>query len=171
MTSGLLSSFTYWIESGRFAAGEHPGFAGATRLGSRFRALVSAGIDSFIDLTEEGESEHYIALFAGAGSDTDLVHRRRAMRDMGVPTVEHMIETLDVLDESLRTRRATYLHCLAGAGRTGLVVGCHLVRHGMSGGMAIQRISRLRAGLHGNGLESPITDAQREFVLEWESGR
>ena len=171
MTPGLLSTFSYWVESGRFAAGEHPGYAGAHRLEPRLRALVGAGIDSFLDLTEEGESDHYVPLFDAAGSDIKLVHRRHAIPDMGVPSVDTMIGILDTLDESLRTHRATYLHCLAGAGRTGLVVGCHLVRHGMNGGMAIQKIGRLRAVLGPNGLESPITDAQREFVLEWVPGR
>ena len=171
MTPNSLSSFSYWVESGRFAAGEHPAFAGARRLGPRLAALVNAGIDSFIDLTEEGEADAYSSMLAKASNGTRLVHRRRAIPDMGVSTVEHMIETLDLLDESLRSHRATYLHCLAGAGRTGLVLGCHLVRHGMSGGMAIQKIGRLRSGMGANRLDSPITDSQREFVLEWTPGR
>lgn len=171
MTASVLSSFSYWVESGRFAAGEHPAYGGRQQLEPRLLALVNAGIDSFVDLTEEGESEHYGGLLAVTGTETTLIHRRRAIPDMSVPTIEHMIETLDLLDESLRTHRATYLHCLAGAGRTGIVVGCHLVRHGMSGGMAIQEIGRLRARVRANGLQSPVTDAQREFVLEWAPGR
>jgi protein-tyrosine phosphatase len=159
------------VESDRLLAGEHPGFAGLERMEHRLRALVNAGIDSFLDLTEEGETESYSGLIAAASSVTPVVHLRRPIPDMGVPSVEHMVETLDLLDESLRTHRTTYLHCLAGAGRTGLVVGCHLVRHGMSGGMALQQIGRLRAGLRRNGLESPITDAQRDFVLDWAAGR
>src|SRR4030095_5461145 len=122
LISGILSSFTYWVESGRLLAGEHPGFAGARRTEHRLRALVRAGIESFLDLTEEGETAAYSGLIAAAGSTPKLVHRRRPIRDMGVPSVEHMIGTLDLLDESLRTHRATYLHCLAGAGRTRLVV-------------------------------------------------
>jgi hypothetical protein len=160
---GVLSSFTYWVESGRLLAGEHPGFAGAHQTEQRVRALVSAGIDSFLDLTEEGESTPYSGLIAAAGSTAKVVHRRRPIPDMGVPRVEQMIGTLDLLDESLRTHRATYLHCLAGAGRTGLVVAATWCGTDDRGPRSSSGAPR------GNGLESS-TDASGT-VLDWAAGR
>ena len=38
-----------------------------------------------------------------------------------------MREILDCLDDALRSGRKVYVHCRAGIGRTGTVVGCLLV--------------------------------------------
>src|SRR3712207_6971239 len=39
-----------------------------------------------------------------------------------------------------------YVHCWGGIGRTGTVVGCYLVEHGMDGEQAIAAIAEWRAG-------------------------
>jgi hypothetical protein len=47
------------------------------------------------------------------------------------------------------------------------VVGCYLVRHGLSGEAALARIARLREGTPDGGRRSPETDAQRQMVRVW----
>ena len=56
------------------------------------------------------------------------------------------------------------MHCWAGCGRTGVVVGSWLVRHGADPGDALQRIADAR------GLGCPQTLEQRSFVLDWKPG-
>ena len=58
-----------------------------------------------------------------------------------------MNAVLDMLDTALQAGQAVYLHCWAGIGRTGTVVGCYLVRHGLTGEQALARLVTLRAGL------------------------
>ena len=45
-----------------------------------------------------------------------------------------------------------YLHCQAGIGRTGTVVGCYLVRHGLSGRAALSHLNELRRRFGVSGL-------------------
>jgi protein-tyrosine phosphatase len=51
---------------------------------------------------------------------------------------------LDAIDDSLDRDLPVYVHCWGGHGRTATVVGCWLVRHGMSGDEALRRIAELR---------------------------
>jgi hypothetical protein len=116
--------------------------------------LRAAGVDTFFDLTEDGELDRY---------DLDgLEHRRFPIRDMSTPTPEVMTEILDALDEALDDGRTVYLHCFGGVGRTGTVVGCHLVRTGRTGEDALADIVAWR-GDHW----SPQTEAQKAFVRAW----
>ena len=56
------------------------------------------------------------------------------------------------------------MHCWAGCGRTGVVVGSWLVRHGVDPQEALGRIAEAR------GLGCPQTLEQRTFVLDWQEG-
>jgi protein-tyrosine phosphatase len=63
-----------------------------------------------------------------------------------------------------------YVHCRAGIGRTGLVVGCYLVRHGETGNEALLAIKQLRSSISSSWMQSPETDAQVDFVRNWGVG-
>ena len=56
-----------------------------------------------------------------------------------------------------------------GRGRTGTVVGCHLIRPGLaSGEAALAAIERLRRKEETTDKPSPETEAQRDMVRAWE---
>ena len=87
---------------------------------------------------------------------------------MSTPTVKEMTEILDAIDASAKAGKVVYLHCAAGLGRTGVVVGCYLVRHGASGEEALEEIPRLRQrDLPGDSMISPYTEGQRNMVRVW----
>ncbi len=46
---------SYWVIRGRFAAGEYPGAIDPHAAVDKVRAVLAAGIDYFLDLTEQGE--------------------------------------------------------------------------------------------------------------------
>ena len=158
---------TYWVVPNRLLAGPYPGSCDETVARERVRRFLDADIQVFLDLTEEGEASPYARWLGDAAR-----HIPMPIPDFGVPSPDQMAQTLDVVDWAIGTRRPLYLHCLGGLGRTGTVVGCFMVRHGMvSGAQALQVIQLLRADTPYAASPSPETDAQCRMVLTWEEGR
>jgi protein-tyrosine phosphatase len=81
-----------------------------------------------------------------------------------------MARLLDSLDGALAAGHVVNVHCWGGIGRTGTVIGCYLVRHGMTGRQALAEIARLRSGTPDDWQPPPETPDQSRMVLGWESG-
>jgi protein-tyrosine phosphatase len=138
----------------------HPGLlSGRYPLPELLPELLAKGVTLFLDLTEVRELPPY-ELPEG------IEHRRLPIRDFDVPTQETMVRILDELTGALAAGRCVYVHCHGGIGRSGTVVGCHLVEEGLSGEEALEEIRRLRleGGCHPH---SPETEAQFAMVRRW----
>jgi protein-tyrosine phosphatase len=61
-----------------------------------------------------------------------------------------MVEILDMIDLVLSEGKNIYLHCYAGMVRTGMVVGCYLVRHGIRGEKPLDMIQEFRKDIIGD---------------------
>lgn len=153
---------SYWVEPGELLAGKYPGSPDAATGNTRVDRLLAAGVTLFVDLTEEFELDPYAQLVDGSAR-----HVRMPIPDMDVTTPEQMRRTLDLIDRERGRGGTSYVHCWGGAGRTGTVVGCWLVRHGLGGDAALERIATLRAGSPALWLDSPQTQAQRLMVRTW----
>lgn len=113
----------------------------------------------FLDLTQDGELEPY-----ASHVDVPARYVNRPIGDFSVPTRERLSATLDEIDAELARGGVVYVHCWAGCGRTGVVVGSWLVRHGAEPEEALRRIADAR------GRGCPQTLEQRELVLGWQRG-
>jgi protein-tyrosine phosphatase len=82
-----------------------------------------------------------------------------------------MARILDEVDAARGASAGVYVHCWGGLGRTGTVVGCWLVRHGLDGGDPLRRLAELRRDLPSARVASPQTEEQRELVRAWKPGR
>ena len=120
----------YWVSPGRVLAGEYPGSVDLEDAWPKLRWLLETGVSAFVDLTESGELEPYLKVLAAEADRLGAApeHQRRPIRDASTPTVEAMTEILDAIDATVESGKVVYLHCMAGLGRTGVVVGCYLVR-------------------------------------------
>ncbi len=50
---------SYWVRPGQLLAGEYPGSMSLADANQRIQMLLHAGVNSFVDLTEEGEMPAY----------------------------------------------------------------------------------------------------------------
>lgn len=163
---------SYWVEQGRFLAGEYPAHNLGEQLRGRLDSFLDFGIDTFIDLTDPDELPPYLPMLAEQARyyEIDVRYKRFSINDHSVPARENMQTILDEIDASLNAGRKVYLHCWGGIGRTGTVVGCYLVRRGFSGKEALAQLAEWWQGVPKSRIWpfTPETGGQMEFVLNWE---
>ena len=161
-------SRSYWIVEGRLAAGAYPDPCPDR---DRIGPLLDAGFDLFINLTEDrpGGSDEHLNRYDRRASERAATVRRFPITDMGIPSGALMERILDEIDKGLDDGRRVYVHCWAGLGRTGVVVGCWLIRHGRASALNVERILQgLRAGDRESGWRaSPQTPAQSRMMRGW----
>jgi len=163
---------TYWVIEGKLMAGMYPGGFSETSILNRMQDLTDLGIKSLINLTDSEEEINYFTIIYNKFCERfeeiyckDLFHTRFKIKDMDIPTKDLMKQILDKIDENIANNHPVYLHCIGGIGRTGTVVGCYMFRHNMvSKDNVFDKIQLLR----GDGKESPETEKQRQFVLNWD---
>ena len=156
---------SYWVRPGEFLAGEHPGGLNDAETIERIAQLSAAGIDAYLDLTGPGERDAYVHLLPA-----HIEYDCRPLIDHGVPeALEQMAEIVDLVGDALRRGRRLYVHCRAGIGRTGTVVGCWLAGQGYVGEAALDQLNTLWQQCERSKRWPfvPETPQQREFVLGW----
>lgn len=159
--------YCYWVSPGKLLAGEYPRDRDPASSKQKLRSLMDSGVTTFIDLTQVGELDPYLAMIGSAS------HQRFPIRDGSIPSAQaRTIATLDAIDSHLADGRCVYVHCWGGIGRTGLIVGCWLARHGLKGPAALSRLQELwQHNPKSAWARSPETPAQERYILDWETGR
>ena len=139
----------------------------------RLRQFLAVEITCFVDLTEAHELVPYLPFLGAeeAAGTCPPAYYRLPIRNWEIPPPPMMVRILDTLDGAMAEGRMVYVHCAGGIGRTGTVVGCYLVRHGMQGDAALTEIERLRQAMPNNWRPSPAREPQRQMVRTWPSGR
>ena len=137
---------------------------------ARLCGLLEAGIRTFINLTEEGEMESYYRLLRDLADERQLevTSVRIPIRDRSVPAVGTLRSILDLIDHSIANDNAVFVHCFAGIGRTGTVVGCYLQRHRLATPTDVmKKIAQLRRFMPIADEVSPHTPQQVQLVENW----
>lgn len=165
---------TYWVNE-HLLAGEYPGHKDEAEARRKLAAFLDTGVTCFVDLTEEGELVPYAHLLPARAPTSELPveYHRHPIRDVSVPrSPAEMIAILDTIDEAIAAGHTVYVHCWGGVGRTGTVIGCYLVRHGLDGEAALAELARLWRTVEKSGRkpQTPETWQQREWVRNWREG-
>lgn len=153
----------YWVIEGRLLATEYPGHKTAEKAKRKLEVLTSAGVNSFVDLTEAGE-------WAGGGSrmvpyngllPESVTHRRFPIPDTSVIPDDDYDEILDYIRAELDAGKVVAVHCWGGKGRTGTVVGAFLIdTEGRRYPEVIDRMQALRAG--SSKADHPVPDTEEQ---------
>ena len=156
---------SYWVIAGKIAGGEHPRGVNVEDTQQRLQRLLDAGVNTFIDLTMPAELTAYDPLLPA-----HVEYERKPIPDHSVPTQsEHMAETLGMIHDALQRGRCIYVHCRAGIGRTGTVLGCFLSDRGFPGEAALEQLNDRWQQCERSTVwrTVPETSAQVKYVLEW----
>jgi len=147
--------------------------------------LLDAGIRSIIDLMfeeeindhEQGERYlHYEDRIETLANERDefVEIQNHSIDATSPPPVQELELIVDAIDAEIDGRNSpTLVHCSDGHGRTGLIVGCYLARHGdASGNDVLAKIAKLRAfdpelAEH----KSPNYIVQERIVTRWKEGQ
>ena len=146
-------------------AGEYPGNDyDQSQSERRLDALLDAGITTFIDLTETHERVPYEALLRERAGyyQVEINYHRFSISDLGIPPKEKMHAIQSLIQQTLAAGGKPYVHCWAGIGRTGTVVGCFLTQNGLSADEALRQVQQFCYYA-----SSPETEIQKEFVRNW----
>ena len=172
---------SYWVVPNKFLAGAYPGSKDRQEAQEKVSGLVNCGIRRIINLMEEHETnfanERFVsyeevlrAVSEGFGVTVKVT--RHPIKDLHVPSAREMIQILDSIDQSIDEGLPVYVHCWGGVGRTGTVVGCYLIRHGMATQTdVLDRIAFLRREEITAYRQSPENLEQRRMVQSWKVGR
>ena len=158
--------YCYWVRPSTLLAGEYPRNKEEQSSPAKLAALVDAGVAAFVDLTEAGELSPYDHWLNGPK------YERFPIPDVSVPEPSVCELALDAIDGHLAAGRMTYVHCWGAVGRTGVVIGCWLARHGEGGADGLAQLRELWKSCPKSGWrESPETSDQEQFVLGWGAGQ
>ena len=103
-----------------------------------------------------------------------FVQRLRApIEDVGITDESRIHRILDAIESALHDGVGVYIHCWGGIGRTGMIVGCLLVRRGMSPADALEVVAQGWQSMpksklpHHKTRTSPETVQQMQVVRMW----
>ena len=157
--------YCYWVVPDKFLAGEYPRNKDKNSSISKINSLIGADVSAFIDLTEKNEGLLPYSDMIGTAS-----HQRFPIPDLSIPEFSEVtVAVLDAIDYHISQGEVVYLHCWGGVGRTGVIVGCWLARHGYKGQAALERLHRIWQKCPKSlNRESPETEEQKLYILSWE---
>lgn len=156
----------YWVVPGKLLAGEYPRNIDKESSQEKINSLLNSHIAIFIDLTDEDDG---LKPYSDLLSDS-VSYYRFPIQDVSIPeSTNATIAILDAIDHHIAKGQVVYVHCWGGVGRTGLIIGCWIARHGLGGKLALMRLRELwRRCPKSRFKKSPETSAQEQYILNWE---
>ena len=168
---------SYWVDDEHLLAGCYPGDMDFETARKKITYLLRYGIRHIINLMEKNERGKYYNEFAPYESELKIAAaslggegttKRYPIKDYGIAPRETIKEILDEIDAKISEGKRVYIHCWGGIGRTGMIAGCYLVRHGLAtGASVIDKIKELRANISNSFIVSPESAMQREIIKSW----
>ena len=134
----------------------------------QFRWLVNHGIGTIVTVREVPLPSSWLSLddkknlYADNQKHNKINYLHLRVEDYHSPTVEEIDSTVKFIENEIKEKRPVLVHCAAGKGRTGTILGAYLLRNQNIGARdAINRIRNIRP-------ESVQTESQEKSLYEYE---
>jgi atypical dual specificity phosphatase len=140
-----------WLEAGRLGGVPMPGVVKS--IDEDLALLKTVGVRVVISLNEEAP--------VAAIEDAGFVCVHRPFPDRGPPTLEVAVELCRMIADHVAAGVPVAVHCRAGLGRTGTILGCYLISRGTSASFALRHLRSVDPGW----VQSAT---QEQFLTEFE---
>lgn len=162
---------SYWITPS-LLAGEYPHFIDELTQQSPLPVYLAQGFSYFIDLRQYETSPEYYHLALPSHSPLTglpIIYQNMPIKNFDVPHSKQAMQLiLETINEAIDAGHKVYVHCWAGIGRTGTVMGCYLTERGYTGEEAVSVLQQFwRQCAKSSYTQSPETSAQVQWIKEW----
>ena len=115
--------------------------------------MIKQGVKSIVTIREEPLDESWT-------KNVNYLHI--LSNDMGVPEFADLVSAVDFIHKRITNNEPVLVHCLAGMGRTGVILACYLVKYQkMSASEATETVREERPG-------SIQSYPQEEIIFQFE---